>query len=134
VALSEFDKGESYLKSLLTWLDRETPDGTEETAGTACALNALGIRSRRRGIISTARLILSELDAGMCPVVKLLRIAAEAEVAHARRQWSKFARLELSANEHILKLDPADHWNVKGVFGYLRHASTEGRRATHAGD
>jgi hypothetical protein len=134
VALGEFDKGESYLKSLLTWLDRETPDGAEETAGTACALNALGIRSGRRGIISTARLILSELDAGMCPVVKLLRIAAEAEVAHARRQWSRFARLERSANEHILKLDPADHWNVKGVFGYLRHASTEGRGATHAGD
>jgi hypothetical protein len=134
VALGEFDEGESYLKSLLTWLDRETPEGAEESAGTACALNTLGIRSGRRGLINTARLILSKLDAGMCPVVKLLRIAAEAEVAHAGRQWKRFARLERSANEHILRLDPADHWNVKGVFMYLRHSSTEGREATHAGD
>jgi hypothetical protein len=128
-AFGEFDKGENLLTSLLMWLDRETPDGAEETAATACALNTLGIRSGRSGLINKARRVLANLDTKVCPVVQLLRIAAEAEVACARREWGRFARLERSANEHILKLDPADQWGVKTVFDYLRHSMPDGDEA-----
>jgi hypothetical protein len=127
ITLGEFDKAEKLLTGLLTWLDRETSDGIEETAATACALNTLGIQSRRPSLINKARRILSNLDTRVCPVVKLLRIAAAAEVAHARREWGRFARLEQSASEHILKLDPADHWGVKSVFDYLRPSAAGGK-------
>lgn len=130
ITLGEFDKAEKLLTGLLTWLDRETSDGIEETAATACALNTLGIQSRRPSLTNKARRILSNLDTRVCPVVKLLRIAAAAEVAHARREWGKFVRLERSANEHILKLDPADHWGVKAGFAYLRH-SAAGEKEPH---
>lgn len=120
LALGDYDGGTNLLTSLLSWFDRETASGVEETAATACALNTLGIQSGRPGLTKAARRILSELDTDLCPVVKLLRIAAEAEVAHAERRWRRFARLERSADEHILELDPADQWGVRAVFEYLR--------------
>jgi tetratricopeptide (TPR) repeat protein len=129
IILGEFDKAEKLLTRLLTWLDRETSDGIEEIAATACALNTLGIQSGRPSLTNRARRILSNLDTRVCPVVKLLRIAAEAEVAHARREWGRFYRLERSASEHLLKLDPADHWGVKDVFDYLRRSAASGKEA-----
>ena len=39
----------------MTWLDHETPDGAEETAVTACALNTPGIRSGRPGLIGQVK-------------------------------------------------------------------------------
>jgi hypothetical protein len=129
IILGEFDQAENLLTSLLTWLDRETPDGVEETAATACAMNTLGIQGRRPSLVNVARRKLSTLDARVCPVVKLLRVAAEAEVAHARRDWGRFARLERSASEHILKLDPADHWGVRAVLDHLRHSAAVGEEA-----
>lgn len=122
VALGEFDRAEGLLTSLLLWLDRKTADGIEETAGTACALSTLGIQSRRPRLIKTAHEILGSLDTKICPRAKLLSLAAEAEVAHANRQWRLFRKLERAANEQILKLDPADHWEVKAVFNYLRQS------------
>lgn len=133
VNAGESDESENLLTNLLMWLDRETPDGVEETATTACALNTLGIRSGQPDIVNAARRILSGLDARICPVVKLLRIAAEAEVAHDKRQWRRFARLERSAKEHILKLDPADQWGVRDVLDYLRQAAIVGKES-HARD
>jgi hypothetical protein len=126
-AAGEFDKAGSHITSLLVWLDRETAAGLEEIAATACALNTLGVQSARSGLIKAARRLLLSLDSNKCPVVKLLRIAAEAEVAHASRQWRRLDRLERSANEQILKVDPADHWEVKAVFAYLRQSMNAGK-------
>jgi hypothetical protein len=133
LALGELDKSANLLTSLLTWLDRETPDGVEETAATACALNTIGIQSGKPGVINHARRILSSLDTSICPGVNILRIAAEAEIAHARRQWRRFARLERAANDHILEIDPADPWGVKAVFEFLQQSATGGKES-HARD
>ena len=122
VALKDFDTAEGLLTQLLFWLDRESADGIQETAGTACALNTLGIHSQRASLIKTAPRILKSLDARTCPVVKLLRVAAAAEIAHARNNWRELNQLERSANHLIMKLDPADHWNVRGVCEYLRRS------------
>jgi len=121
-ALKDFDTAAGLLIQLLFWLDRESADGIQESAGTACALNTLGIRSQRAGLIKTAQQTLKSLDERTCPVVKLLRVAAAAEIAHAKSNWRELNRLERSANHLILKLDPADHWNVRGVFEYLRQS------------
>jgi hypothetical protein len=129
IAQGEFDKAENLLKNLLVWLNRETADGIEETAATACALNTLGIQSGRKNLSNSAQQLLSSLDTRICPEVKLLQIAAEAEVAHANRQWKRFTRLKRSADEHILKLDPTDQWGVKTVFEYLRHSVPSGKEA-----
>jgi hypothetical protein len=121
VILGDLNRGASLLKNLVTWLDGETPEGAEEAAATACALNTLGIQVGRQELSKAARKILSALDADVCPVVKLLRVAAEAEAAHAGRRWKRFARLEQTADEYIQELDPADQWGVRAVFDYLRH-------------
>lgn len=125
VAVGEFDQAESLLGGLLLWLDRKTAEGIEETAGTACALNTLGIKSRRPRLTRVADEILGSLDSKLCPRVKLLRLAAKAEVAHAKRKWVEFRKLERSAHEQILRVDPADHWEVKAVFEYLRQSLPE---------
>lgn len=122
VALKDFDTAAGLLTQLLFWLDRESAEGIQETAGTACALNTLGIHSQRVGLTKTAQRILNSLDARTCPVVKLLRVAAAAEIAHAKSNWRGLIQLERSANELIMKLDPADHWNVRGVFEYMRRS------------
>ncbi|MEK6283535.1 MAG: hypothetical protein AABN95_24535 [Acidobacteriota bacterium] len=102
-------------------------EGIQETAGTACALNTLGIQSRRADLMKTAQRILKSLDARTCPVVKLLRVAAAAEIAHAKSNWQKLDELERSANNLIMKLDPADHWNVRGVLEFLRRSVNKNR-------
>ena len=122
VALGEVDQAESLLTGLLLWLDKKTAEGIEETAGTACALNTLGIQSRRPRLIKTAHEVLGSLDSKFCPRVKLLRLAAKAEVAHSKHDWEHLKELERDANEQILRLDPADHWEVKAVFNYLRQS------------
>lgn len=125
VILGDPNGGASLLTNLATWLDRDTPEGIEETAATACALNTIGIQGGRQQLSTAALRILSGLDADLCPVVKLLRVAAEAEAAHARRRWKRFARLEQSAGKYIQELDPADHWGVGAVFDHLRHRAVE---------
>lgn len=110
------------LINLLTWLDRTAEVSIEQTAGTACALNTLGLRSGRRDLTKVALRVLTSLDTKLCPVVKLLRTAAKAEVAHDRRQWRRLERLAKTAKAQILKLDPADHWEIKAVFRYLRNS------------
>jgi hypothetical protein len=60
----------------------------------------------------------------ICPVVKLLRVASIAELAHTKSDWRTVQKLERRANELIMKVDPADHWNVRGVFEYLRLAAS----------
>lgn len=117
--LGALDGGASLLTNLLIWLDWETPEGVEEAAATACALNTLGIQGGRQDLSRTACRILSGLNADICPIVKLFRVAAEAEVAHARRRWKQFARLEQIADKYIQELDPANQWGVKAVFDYL---------------
>jgi hypothetical protein len=124
VAIQDYDTAEGLLTNLLEWLDRQTPTGIEETAGTACALNTLGIQSRRRRLINAANFVLSALDSRTCPVVELLRVAAEAERAGAKSDWRQVDQLEQLANQLILTVDPADHWNVHGVFSYLRRYQT----------
>lgn len=122
VSLRDFDTAERLLSNLLVWIDQETAEGIQETAGTACALNTLGIHSKRAGLINTAQRILASLDVKTCPVVKLLRTASAAEIAHAKSDWRRVNRLERSANELIIRLDPADHWNVRGVFEFIRRS------------
>lgn len=133
IVLGDSEAGASLLTNLLTWLDRETPDGIEEAAATACALNTVAIKGGRQGLARAARRILSGLDADVCPLVKLLRVAAEAEAAHASRRWSRFARLERSADKYILELDPADQWGVKTVFDHLRRSVPTGKDAVASG-
>jgi hypothetical protein len=124
VAIRDFDTAESLLTNLLEWLDRETVEGIQETAGTACALNTLGIHSKRPRLINIAQQILESLDVKICPVVKLLRVASMAELAHTKSDWRTVQKLERRANQLIMKVDPADHWNVRGVFEYLRLAAS----------
>jgi hypothetical protein len=120
--LGSFDKAASLITNLLTWIDQETSVGIEEVAGTACALNTLGIQSGRPGLLKIASRILSKLDTKKSPVVGLLRIAAQAERAHARGQKGRVERLQEFANAHILKVDPADRWDIRAVFNYLRQS------------
>lgn len=131
-AIRDFDSAEGLLTNLLIWLDRYTSEGIQETAGTACALSTLGIHSKRPRLIKTAQGILASLDVKLCPVVRLLRVASEAELAHARSDWKRVEALERKANELILKLDPADHWNVRGVFNYLRATGTRNAKGSYA--
>lgn len=129
VILGDLDRGASLLTNLVRWLDVGTPDGAEEAAATACALNTLGIQGGRQELSKSARKILSGIDENVCPVVKLLRVAAEAEVAHAKRSWKRLAQLEQSADKYIRELDPADRWGVRAVFDYLRHCAVDGEKA-----
>jgi len=91
---------------------------------TACALNTLGIHGKRPRLTNIAQQILENLDVKICPVVKLLRVASMAELAHTKSDWRTVHKLERRANELIMKVDPADHWNVRGVFKYLRLAAS----------
>ena len=130
VALGDLGGAERLLASLLTWLDRDSPDGIEETAATACALHTLGIQWSKPDITKAARKILSSLPTNVCPIVKLLRVAAEAEAAHTARRWGQFARLEQTAAKYISELDPADRWGVRAIFDYLRQSAAR-VEATH---
>lgn len=133
VILGDPDRAANLLTNILTWLDQGTPEGAEEAAATACALNTLAIQEGRQGLAKRARRALTGLDADMSPIVKLLRVAAEAEAAHARHRWNQFARLERSADKYISELDPADQWGVKAVFDYLRRSVPTGKEAHAAG-
>jgi hypothetical protein len=58
VILGDPERGASLLTHLLTWFDRGTPDGIEETAATACALNTLAIQSGRRELSTAIRRVI----------------------------------------------------------------------------
>ncbi len=131
-ALRDYEQAETLLVNLLNWFDRETVIGIEEIAGTACALNTLGIRSGRTRLSRKGQQILSRLDVRICPVVKLLRLAARAEFAHSKHQWNRVSELQRSATECMLKVDPADHWGVKKGFDYLEHSRPPTRRIVRA--
>ncbi len=92
------------------------------------ALNTLGIHSKRPRLISIAQQILESLDVKICPGVKLLRVASMAELAQTKSDWRTVQKLQRRANELIMKVDPADHWDVRGVFEYLRLAASPGKQ------
>ena len=83
----------------------------------------MAIHDKRPRLINIAQQILESLNVKTCLVVKLLRVASMAELAHTKSDWRTVQNLERRANQSIMKVDPADHWNVLDVFEYLRRSA-----------